>query len=614
MIDPMIVVNFAQRYLGNDGIDYWIKEDKIDLLYCPICRGGEHGDKHSFVLYLDGGYKCMRGSCGVSGSLTDLAQRIGVPFGMPQYNVFSTPNKKKNYVLPNTPLLPRTEQINGYFEGRGISKATLDTFQISANGKGSIIFPFFRDKKLIYVKFRRPWDPRTKEEEDTKEIQAKNTEPILFGMDLCDTNQPLTITEGPIDCLSCYEAGIRNVVSVPSGTDNIEWIELCFDWLEKFPKVIVFGDNDVAGRRMIEVVTRRLDPSRCYVVEDYPDKPDGTPCKDANDILRYHGEMIVIAAHENAQPVPIKGLIDLADVDPIDPTEVPRIKTMIPSLDEVLGGLVEGAVTVISGDPASGKSTIGGQILLSAVEQGHNVCAYSGELRKERFQMWINQQAAGSPFITTKWDPVKSKLVPFVPFNIQKKIRERYRGHFFLFDNSEVFEHNQAKSIIDVFTIAVRRYGCTLFLADNLMTAISDSGDESPAQTAFVNEIKKFAMKFKIHVILVAHPRKKAAVRVEAPRGLDDVAGKGTTVAIADSVVFVEKPDLRIVKARDEGINKVIECCYCADSRRIYEKDKGDLFVFNWGATKEDIQSSPANSIPEYGIKMAEQKQLSMPF
>lgn len=41
---------------------------------------------------------------------------------------------------------------------------------------------------------------------------------------------------------------------------------------------------------------------------------------------------------EQANPVPLKGIIQLADVTPYDPTAIPRIKTMIPALDETIGG------------------------------------------------------------------------------------------------------------------------------------------------------------------------------------------------------------------------------------------------------------------------------------
>lgn len=156
------------------------------------------------------------------------------------------------------------------------------------------------------MKYRAPRKPQPKEK---KEWQCSNTRPILFGMDLCSFSQPLIITEGQIDTLSLYEAGVRNAVSVPSGCSNLDWIDHCWDWLEKFQTIILFGDSDEPGKKMVREVVRRLDEARCMVVEEYPDKPDGTPCKDANEILFYYGPETLQETLDSAQPVPVKGII-----------------------------------------------------------------------------------------------------------------------------------------------------------------------------------------------------------------------------------------------------------------------------------------------------------------
>lgn len=106
---------------------------------------------------------------------------------------------------------------------------------------------------------------------------------VPSGMILVRQEGHITVT-GNCDALSLYEAGARNVVSVPSGCTNLEWIDHCWDWLEKFQAIVLFGDNDEPGRKMVREVVRRLDEARCSVVEEYPDRPDGTPCKDANEI------------------------------------------------------------------------------------------------------------------------------------------------------------------------------------------------------------------------------------------------------------------------------------------------------------------------------------------
>lgn len=327
------------------------------------------------------------------------------------------------------------------------------------------MFPFYIGGVNVFEKFRRPWKP-TGDESKKKEWRTPGTKPILFNMDMCSFAQPLVITEGQMDAMSLYEAGISNVASVPSGCDDLSWIENCYDWLEKFQKIILFGDNDECGRRMVQSVSKRLDESRCLIVEDYPSRPNGKECKeckDANEVLFFCGEFELIDMVESAKMVPIKGIMELASVVPYDPTTVPRIKTMIPTLDESIGGLVEGGITVLTGKAGDGKSTLTGLLLLNAIEQGYSVCAYSGELRKEKFQEWVNLQCAGSDYITLKYDPIREKQIPVVSYQVQERLMEYYRGKFFLFDNNEIFEHNQAESILEVFTMAVRRYGCKLF-------------------------------------------------------------------------------------------------------------------------------------------------------
>lgn len=248
------------------------------------------------------------------------------------------------------------------------------------------------------------------------------------------------------------------------------------------------------------------------------------------------------------------------------------------------------------------NSTISGQLLLAAIEQGHTVCAYSGELTKERFQDWIHYQAAGSEYIGLKHDPVRGKDIPFIPYLVKERINDYCRDKFWLFDNSAIFENNQAESIIRVFSMVARRYGCRLFLVDNMMTSLSDSDDDTKTQTKFANMLKKFAVHFDAHVVLIAHPRKTRFG--ESLKG-DDIGGSSATIRLADSAIVVEKPNLRILKNRDGGVCKLIECSYAPDSRRIYETDKGDLNCFGWDKTDVPMADPRADTLMEYAVQTA---------
>ena len=72
---------------------------------------------------------------------------------------------------------------------------------------------------------------------------------------------------------------------------------------------------------------------------------------------------------------------------------------------------------------------------------------------------------------------------------------------------------------------------------------------------------------------------------------------------------MVERPNLRIIKNREGGLCRLIECCYCPDSRRIYQADRGDLCRFSWDTEGIASPTPRADSLPEYAVRMAEAPQ-----
>ena len=591
------VLRFAENHLFPFRTRQTRAGTEIIPQFCPFCGGGDgHKDADTFALNVEKGlFVCKRGSCGKHGRFEELARLFDedVAFSRPD-----RAEKSTQWVLPDIELLPCTEEIYRYFESRSISRRTVDFFGLRADQNGNIVFPFYENGVLTYVKYRKP-RPQDPGEKKRKEWQLPDTKPILFGMDLCAFSRPLVITEGQIDAMSLCEAGITNVVSVPSGCDNFSWVENCYSWLEKFKTIILFGDSDEPGRKMVQTLVKRLDESRCKIVEDYPPSENGGLCKDANEILCQYGGFQLIDMVENAREIPVRGLLNLGAVVPSDPTLVPRIKTNIPKLDELTGGLLEGGITIILGKAGSGKSVLSNMIALNAIEQGYTVCVYTGEFRADRFQYWINLQAAGSDYITLKYDPVKDKKVPVLPWNVQERIVKWYDGKLLLYDNDEMFDVSQADAIFSVFLTAVRRHGARLLICDNLMTAVSDKEDEWRAQAVFANRLKQMANKYGVAVLLVAHARKtKAGEKL----GADDLSGASATNNLADVTVSVEQGRINILKNRDTGALGSIDFCYCPDSRRLYQADKGDMMRLSWDRTGIAPADPRADSLPEYAV------------
>jgi len=583
--------------------------DKIIPKVCPLCHGGSSGkDKNTFALFLDNGmFVCKRGSCGRHGRFEELVKELsGEEIKLIRPNC--TKKFEKQYVLPNTLTMPPTEEIYQYFEKRGISRETVDAFKIATDMDGNIVFQFFLDGENVYEKYRRPYKPSTPEEQKRKEWQFSGAKPILYNMDNVVFSQPLIITEGQCDAMALYEAGLTNVVSVPSGCDNLEFVTLCWDWLEKFKTIILFGDNDPPGKKMVDTLIKKLGEYRVLVVRDYPEVVGSNPkvyCKDANEVLLRYGESKLLEMVDNADEIETRGLMRLADVVPYDPTNVPRIRTMIPMLDETIGGLEEGGVTVLTGASGNGKSTLSGQLILNAIEQGYNCCAYSGELSAVKFQEWFHLQAAGSDWITLKHDPVRGKPVPYITPDVAQRIIQWYEPHMFMYNNDEVFiDVKQADAIVNVFTIAARKDDCRLFLVDNLMTTTADSDEEFRSQAQFVNSMKQFAKRYQSHVLIVAHARK---IQAGAHIQKSDVSGSSAIINLADCAIVSERPNLRIIKNRSDGQERTIVCAYCGDSRRIYQADVGDKCRFSWDRTGLHKPEIRADSMPEYGIQLAQE-------
>lgn len=601
------LIEFSDQYLAPYSIKSSGTDEKLIPDLCPLCHGGSRGkDKHTFCLFLNNGtFVCKRGSCGRHGRFEELAKELAnedVKLVRSAY----TNKSEKQFVLPKVPVLDPTEEIYRYFESRKISRATVDALKIGSDMEGNIVFRFFWNGEDVYHKFRKPRKPNP-DEQKRKEWQESGTKAILYNMDNVVFNQPLIICEGEIDCASLYEAGLTNVVSVPCGCDNNDWITYCFDWLEKFHTIILFGDNDAPGKRAVENWTKKLGEYRVLIVKNYPDIPNTDPvqyCKDANEILYRFGESALIEMVESAEDVKTRGLIRVADIIPVDPTTVPRIKTNIPALDDAIGGLAEGCVTVFTGKSGNGKSTLSGLILLNAIEQGYTCMAYSGELSGGLFQEWILAQAAGSDWLGLKWDKIRGRNIPFLAPEVQHRILDWLGDRLLLYDNNEQFvDLKQTDAIINVFTQAARKYNAKLYLIDNMMTSVADSDDEWRAQAIFINAIKKFATHYQAHVMLVAHPRK---TKVGSDITKDDISGTSAIMNLCDNAIVIKRPDLSVLKNRLDGKQIDISCCYCGDSRRIFQADKGDLNKFSWDKTGLTPPRIRADSMPEYGIQLSQ--------
>lgn len=441
-----------------------------------------------------------------------------------------------------------------YMASRGISKEVCEKYSITVNKENDsvLVFPFYDEMdNLTFIKYRNTaFDP---EKHKNKEWCMADTKPILFGMSQCNPeNKTLIMTEGQIDSLSVVEAGYENAVSVPTGKNGFSWVPYCWDWLQQFETLIIFGDKENDTITLLDEMTTRFNGLVKHVrLEDYKD------CKDANDLLRKYGPEQVRQCIDNAIPVEVREIKDILEVKKVNLAALEKFNTGIQGLNKILGGFYMGQVILLTGERGKGKSTLASQFGTMAVKEGYNTFFYSGELMDWYFRNWIDLQIAGDRFI----NKIKNSYGSFdysVDGSVYPYIEQWYGGKIKIYDNN-IVQEDEHEDLITTIEKAITRYSCRVIFIDNLMTAMEDdiTSDLNRQQTAFVRKLTTMAKRFNVLVFLVAHPKKNQTGKYNFSN--DDVAGSSNITNLVDVVLRYDVPTKTEEDDGDARPNRVLQ-------------------------------------------------------
>lgn len=396
--------------------------------------------------------------------------------------------------------------------------------QVSHKGiEGPAIgFPYLRDGKPYAGKFRgiakKTADGRSNFR-STQDVQRG-----LYNADALsqDLDRPIVITEGEIDCLTVMQAGFLRAVSLPDGWTadgtKTECLVVEEDRLRKSPFVIVAGDNDTAGASLPMAVANVLAGHEVRYVE----WPKG--CKDANDVLRMHGESGVVEALLAAKKIdPPGGTVSgFSDLPPLSAQRV--LKCGREPFDGLLAFEI-GEISISTGIPSAGKSSFA-TWLFDEISRHEDVRI--GNISFETHAYRIRDQLAR---IATHrpWRELDGSARERLLADLDRRwrmvtLRDDSDWNLGWFDSM-------------IHTLAVRDR-CKVILLDpwNEMDHMPEKGE---AMTDYVNfalrHIRRKARQFECHVHIVAHPKMmQTQGGVKAPTGYD----------IAGSAAFFNKPGL----------------------------------------------------------------------
>ncbi len=534
---------------------------------CPYCHGGSKPDRNTFSMSSQTGrFQCKRSSCNAHGNMITLAQDFKFELSEEvkrYYNIRNYNGRFKQFKDAHRITESKDAAVE-YLKGRGISEEVCREYEVTvrADNDKVLVFPFKDDQGVLrFIKYRNT----DYHGEGHKEWCEANCMPILFGMNHCTEGGRLVITEGQIDSLSLTEAGIENAVSVPIGMNGFTWVPHCWNWLQKFSEIVVFGDCENGHISLADTLKVKF-PKKTKVVrlEDYQG------CKDANEILKAAGKAALVDAVNNAEFSSSSRLKDMSEVKAVNIEKEPCISTGMEELDRILtGGFHYGGVVILSGKRGDGKSTMGSQFVVEALSQNHNCMIYSGELPNDQVRNWLDRQLLGKKELTEADAEICGAW---------------YRKRLFVYDDTDLTDdEDEIGSLFEIMEEAIVQRNCELLLIDNLMTAMEEEADTNEAlyrkQSQFVGKMAKMARRFKVIIILVAHPRKTMATNLSN----DDVSGSADITNKANIVMTYsrithngEEPDptvraLSVTKNRLTGRLGTLKVYFSEDSKRISE-------------------------------------------
>ena len=583
----------AKRFAREQGIRAKVVGNELRFDKCPYCKSSK--DKDTFAINLETGmFKCMRASCAAHGNMVTLHKDFGFSLGSEANEYYDRTRSFRTFPKKEKPV-PKDEALK-YMASRGISENTCKNYNITVSKDNDhvLVFPFYDEAdNLTFIKYRKTdFNP---EKDKNKEWCMRDTKPILFGMSQCNMDNPVLImTEGQIDSLSVVEAGYENAVSVPTGKNGFSWVPYCWDWMQKFKTLIIFGDKEHDTITLLDDMATRFNGLVKHVrLEDYKD------CKDANDILRKYGKDQIKKCIDNAVPVEVKEIKDITEVKKVKLSDLEKFSTGIQGLNKILGGFYMGQVVLLTGERGKGKSTLASQFGTMAVKAGYNTFFYSGELLDWYFRNWLDLQIAGDRFINKIRNPYGTYDYS-VDGSVYPNIEKWYVGKIKIFDNN-IIREDEHDDLLGTIQKAITRYSCRVIFIDNLMTAMDDdiSSDLNRQQTAFVRKLTNIAKQFNVLIFLIAHPKKNPSGKYTFTN--DDVAGSSNITNLVDVVLRYDSPSkgeeidddasrpdrvLQVFKNRLTGKVKTdgIGLYYQESSKRISE----DKMTFDWELGWED--------------------------
>ena len=421
---------------------------------------------------------------------------------------------------------------------RGISEKVCQQYKIYRDGDLLRFYYHSRDGLLQGCKVK------TKRKEFSYEGDTPGT---LFGQHLFPSSgKRVVITEGELDAASCQEAMPGwQMVSLPSGAASArKSVQKNLDWLQGYETIVLFFDNDEAGRKATSDVCEVLPPGKVHIAllkDEYKDASDALMAGDADAIRR---------AIWDAKPYRPDGIVEAKNLLELVTTPTPPSDHDYPfdGLQQMLHGIRLGELTTITAGSGIGKSSFCRELATHLLRQDVRVGYMALEESVRRTSLGLMSVAVGKSLHLG--EPTHEELTEA----FDKSIKD---WNLYLFDGFGSYDPDIIYNRIEYLACGL---DCKVIFLDHLSILMSGlDGDERRMIDQTMTKLRSLVERTGISLFLVCHTTTPPNGQSHEEGGrvqLRSLRGSRSIGQLSDNVIALERNQ----QSESAGNSTIVRC------------------------------------------------------
>jgi archaellum biogenesis ATPase FlaH len=404
---------------------------------------------------------------------------------------------------------------------KNLSEDTIENFNLGFDVVNqSITIPETKNREIVNVAYRSI-------EKDVKERYRKDRgcENWIFnekGVDVAREKGGILIVSNQFDAMSAWQAGFKNVVSVPVGKEATgSYMEL----FDSIPKVYICFENTKVSKKYALEFATRIGVDKCYEVllpSDIQDINVFFKVKDSEEFKNLIRESKAYYKYK------FKGLTDIIESlkQKVDNT---LSVSCIPFIE-----FEEDWLVVLSGSSNSGKTSHSLNVAKELCERGYATLFMP-------FERGI--RTVGKRFLQVHLAKTQTQINEMNEAQWNEVIPD-------IVDLPLYFSVPSREEIKDIVARSKKLFNIKVIIVDHLDYLVRKSGENHNVETSnTLQEFKSLAQEFNIIFIVIHHTKKPEGVGGATKKlKMEDLKGSSSTYQDPEAVIMLSSPEKGLIE------------------------------------------------------------------